>query len=72
MSRQPKRTTSTGIPRVLPSRSTRFAVSATHDEALGRGDDDLLAQERAAAALEQAELRVDLVGTVDRRARAAA
>ena len=37
-----------------------------HDEARGRGGDDLLARVGAAAALDQPALRVDLVGTVDR------
>jgi hypothetical protein len=37
-----------------------------HDEPLGRRRDDLLARMRAAAALDQPALGVDLVGAVDR------
>jgi len=36
-----------------------------HHHALGRGGDDLLAQQRAAAALDEGEVGVDLVGAVD-------
>ena len=37
------------------------------DHPLRGGGDDLLAQQRAAAALDQPELGIDLVGTVDRQ-----
>ena len=66
MSRQPKRTTSTGIPRVAAEPLDLLERLGDARRSVGRRDDDLLAQERPAAALQQAELRVDLVGAVDR------
>ena len=43
-----------------------FAVVGNHDHRCGCRRDDLLAQQRAAAALDQGEVRTDLVGAVDR------
>ena len=64
-------TTSTGSGRPLaqPSTSLRL-VADDHDQPAGAGD-HLLAQLRAAQALDQVEAGVDLVGAVDRRRRAA-
>ena len=61
---QPNWTTSTGSGNV-PSVCDQLALVGNHDHALRRRRDDLLAQQRAAAALDQAQLVVDLVGAVD-------
>ena len=61
---RPKGTTSIGSGK-RPSVATRFDAVGDHDHAPARRRDDLLAQERAAAALDQAQLVVELVGAVD-------
>ena len=66
MSRHPNLTTSTGIPRVLPSRSTFFDVSATQTKRSAAATMIFSRRSAPATALEQAEVRVDLVGAVER------
>ena len=46
-------------------RADQLALVGDHHHAVGRGGDDLLAQQRAAAALDQPKLIVDLVGAID-------
>ena len=60
----PKRTTSTGK-RKPAEHVDLLGGIGDDDHALGRDGDDLLAQQRAAAALDQAQLAVELVGAVD-------
>ena len=60
----PNGTISTGSGKA-PSRATRLEASAMTIMRPRRGGDDLFAQQRAAAALDEAQLRVDLVGAVD-------
>ena len=40
-----------------------------HDELLGRGSDDLLAEQRAAQPFDQIEFRIHLIGSVDAEVR---
>ena len=49
-----------------PDRVDDLVASGDHDEAVGRRGDDLLARVRAAAALDEPAVGLDLVGAVDR------
>ena len=51
--------------RKAAERLDELALVGDHDHARRRGRDDLLAQQRPAAALDEAEFRPDLVGAVD-------
>ncbi len=63
---RPKGTTSTGSGKA-PSSATSLVESAITDHPFRGGGDDLLAQQRAAAALDQSELGIDFVRPVDRQ-----
>ena len=50
-----------------PSTSTHLDVVGDHDHAIGRRGDDLFTQQCAAAALDEIERGIDLVGAIDRQ-----
>ena len=58
--------TSTGIANVMPSAATSFGLVDDDHQLVARLRDDLLAQVRTAAALDQVEVGRHLVGAVDR------
>ena len=63
--REPERRAARAGP-AARSASTTLSRRGDHDEAVGRRRDDLLARVRAAAALDEPAVGVDLVGAVDR------
>ena len=61
---RPNGMTSTGSGK-RPSTSTHFEFVGDHDHAIRRRGDDLFAQQRAAAALDDIERRIDFIGAID-------